>query len=220
MVVKKVFNFLAMVLLMISIFPVLVIAPSHVDFSGEELKGATVEFGDPGTTMPGDFLHPFEVWWEGLTGVSKEEQIEERYAEANTLIQDGDYANAGVALDEAAESHEALQTELETLAETTVGTTAEKTVNTEEALQQSDGVLHNSIETVVETEQTIQTLDAQLDAIHTELIADVETGKLSEETAGNIFNEVQEASTETELTILKEEEQVEEIISTETGVVN
>ncbi|MEK6861328.1 MAG: hypothetical protein AABY07_05135, partial [Nanoarchaeota archaeon] len=69
-----------------------------------------------------------------------------------------------------------------------------------------------------ETENNIQTLDNQLDAIHTNLIKDVNEGKLTEETAGDIFNEIQAASTETEQTITQEKEQTEEIISTETGV--
>ena len=219
MVLKKIISFFVIAILMFSVFPVLVIAPSHPDdIGGEKLTGTTVTFGDPGTTMPGDFFHPFEVWFEDLTGVSEEKQIEERYAEANKLIQDGNYANVEIALDEAADSHEALQTELETLAETTVETTAKETTSTEANLQQENSILHNAIEEVVETEQTLQTLDNQLDAIHTELIADVEAGTLTEETAGDIFNEVQEASAETEVTLVKETKQVVETISTETGV--
>lgn len=217
---KQVSSFLITLLLMFSIFPVLVIAQNSLDETGGDLSNdeTIVTFGDPGTTMPGDLFHPIEILWEDLTGVSEHEQIEERYAEANTLIQEGDYENAGVALDEAADSHGDLQIELEDLAETTVGTTAEETTNTETDLQQPDSGLHNALEEVVETEQTIQILDNQLDAIHTELIADVQAGALTQETAGDLFNEVQEASAETELIVLEEKEQVVETISIETGV--
>ncbi|MEK6872872.1 MAG: hypothetical protein AABW90_02580 [Nanoarchaeota archaeon] len=204
----RVAAFILILNIFMSVFPVI----------AQETIEHEVTFGDPGTTMPGDFFHPVELLIEDLTGVSKEEQIEERYAEANTLIQEGDYDNAGVALGEAVDSHEALQNELKTLAETTVGTTAEETVNTETSLQQEDSALHNSIETVVETESNIQTLNDQLDAIHTKLIIDVNEEKLTEETAGDIFNDVQEASSETKLTVLEEKEQVETIISSETRV--
>ncbi len=215
---NKIFKRFFVFAVILSMLLSLVIAPSHPEVSGEELGGGTVTFGDPGCTPADKVCHFFEDWFEDLTGVSEEEQIEERYAEANALIQEGDYANAGVALNKAADSHEALQTELETLAETTVGTTAEQTTSTETDLQQPNSELHNAIKKVVETEQTIQTLDNQLDAIHTELIKDVKEGTLTEETAGDVFNEVQEASVETEIAVLEEKEQAEQIISTETGV--
>lgn len=202
----KLISFILILNVIISIFPVIA-------------QETEVTFGDPGTTMPGDFFHPFEIFWEDLTGVSEEKQIEERLAEANALINDGNYEDAAVALEEASDSHEDLQTELETLAERTVGKTAEETINTETSLQEDDDVLHNSVEEVVGTEKTIQTLDAQLDAIESELIKNVENGELPENHEVLIsLNNVEGASAGTQEVLVGETEQVKEIISTEIGV--
>lgn len=182
----------------------------HVD-EGE------VTFVDAGTT-PDSFAYNFELLYEGVQEtftfdehaklILESEHIAERMAEANTMIDAGDYDSAKTAIEEAEESYEESQSHLEQIGEAEIK--YEEIVNTEES------EFHN----LLEAEKAFIVNEDYLDAIRAELGEKVNSGEVSVEVAGELINDITETATETEIIIIEEKEEIIADVAESSGVSN
>ncbi len=193
---KKFSAIFVSIFLLLSLLPNLVIAQSPEE--------TTVTFGDPGSTS--GIGHIIDLWWEGLTGVTPEEQANERLDELHALIQEENTKNAEVTATELVETLEIIENNVNAI---DPGTTTLEQVSTTE-----DTPIHELL-TVEETIIGDSGIEDKVDAIHQELTELVDAGTITTEIAAAISNPIQEETIEVIVAVEEQkEEEIEEIAKT------